>query len=233
MGLVEEYRQEGFDADEVAGWREVVNDVATGAYSADDYLSTLEEDDAEDEDGGWDGYSEVEGLGEPAPVLSPDEALEALMLLPPEQMAQGIQYLEQNHPGLGQPLVEAYVDRQQREKLTENWLHLDNLNQVLAERQDRQAAEQDAQLAQAEVEARGLMADPFRAAGAGRVDVETGLRAAITVAETQVSNWQQAGYSPEQIDEMTTTGEFDRWCIETAAELGRQASIIHYALGKV
>jgi hypothetical protein len=138
MGLVEEYRQEGFDADEVAGWREVVNDVATGAYSADDYLSTLEEDDAEDEDGGWDGYSEVEGLGEPAPVLSPDEALEALMLLPPEQMAQGIQYLEQNHPGLGQPLVEAYVDRQQREKLTENWLHLDNLNQVLAERQDRQ-----------------------------------------------------------------------------------------------
>ena len=78
-----------------------------------------------------------------------------------------------------------------------------------------------------------MVAASFRAAGAGRVDVDTALQTAITVAQTQISNWEQAGYAQEEIDAMTTTGEFDRWCIETAAQLGKQAQVHVHALGKL
>jgi len=78
-----------------------------------------------------------------------------------------------------------------------------------------------------------LFGDRVMRTGAGRVDVDTALQTAITVAQTQISNWEQAGYAQEEIDAMTTTGEFDRWCIETAAQLGKQAQVHVHALGKL
>ena len=215
--LVDEYRESSFDAGEVQEWRQAGAGILAGEYTADDYLAAYDDDGEDDYSGQHEADADaLIDLGN-GQVATPEEWAASMQ-------RQGI---------TPEMLVEAWVQEHPDERLMQNWLHLDNLNQVLAERQDRQADEQNQQLAQAESEARGLVADAFRAAGAGRVDVDTGLRAAITVAETQISNWQQAGYSAEQIDEMTTTGEFDRWCIETAAELGRQASITHYALGKV
>jgi hypothetical protein len=224
--LVREYRESSFDPAEVQEWRQAVEGVVAGDYTADEYLQAYEDDGEADE------YAEIEGLGEPEPSLTPDEALDALKSLPPEQMAQGIQYLEANHPGAAQALLETYVDRQQRDKLTESWMHLESLNQALADRQDRQEQEQDAQLAQAETEARSMVAEEFHRAGAGRIDPDTGLDAANKVADMQIAAWQQAGYSQEEID-AALTPEFAAWAIKTAAELGRQASITHYALGKV
>ena len=98
--------------------------------------------------------------------------------------------------------------------------------------QDRQAAEQEQQLAHAESEARSMVADEFQRAGAGRIDVDTGLDAAGRVADMQIQAWEQAGYTPEQIGELLNP-EFAARAVRTAAQLGRQAQISHYALGKV
>jgi hypothetical protein len=228
LDLVDEYRESNFDAAEVGEWRGVVSDIEAGEYTADDYLSAYNAED----DGDWDGYSEIEGLAEPEPQLTAEEALEALESLPPAQMAEGIKYLEANHPGMAEPLLQAYVDRHERNKLEGAWQHLTNVSEAHAAMQDRQVQQQEAQLAEAAETARGMVSEEFRRAGAGRVDADTGLAAAVQVAAMQLKAWEQAGYSQEQIDGMADA-EFDKWCIRTAAELGRQATVTHYALGKV
>jgi hypothetical protein len=213
--LVNEYRESDFDAGEVQGWRQAVDDVAGGEYSADEYLSAYEDEPEDDYQYEGDAGASIDlGNGQAA---TPEEWAASME-------RQGI---------TPEMLAEAWAAEHPNERLMQNWLHLDNLNGVLADREGRQAAEQNQQLAKAESEARGMVAAAFREAGAGRVDVDTGLRAAVTVAETQIAQWESAGYSQEQIAEMTGNGTFDRWCIATAAELGRQAQISDRALSMV
>jgi hypothetical protein len=88
------------------------------------------------------------------------------------------------------------------------------------------------QFAEAESFARDMVADQFRQAGAGCVPVDVGLDAAMQVADMQVKAWEQAGYTQEEID-AELGPEFAKWAVGTAAELARQASIAHRALGKV
>jgi hypothetical protein len=164
--------------------------------------------------------------------LSADEALDALESLPPAQLAEGIRYLEQNNPDAVWPLLQAYTDRAERQKLEGAWAHLDNLSAAADAMDARREAEQDAQFAQAEHVARGMVSEEFRKAGAGRIDIDTGLAAADAVADAQIAAWEREGYTQEEINERMTP-EFGAWAIRTAAELGRQASISHYALGKV
>jgi hypothetical protein len=65
-----------------------------------------------------------------------------------------------------QQLVEAWAAENPNEQLMRNWLHLQHLNEVLADRENRQAQEQEQALQQAEQTARGWVAEDAREFGA-------------------------------------------------------------------
>jgi hypothetical protein len=190
----------------------------------DDYFAADDYDDL-------DGYGEIEGLGEPEPQLTPEQALEVLEGLPPDQQAEAIRYLEVNHPGTAEPLLQAYTDRAERQRLAGAWRHLDNLNQVAVAQEARQAQEQEAQLDMAEREAGQIAAGYAQQQGLGAVPAGEAVNAAGVIYTQVIDALRDQGFSEELLQQHER--EIAIGAVRAGVDAVRYGRISQRALGKV
>lgn len=213
MALLEEYRQQGFDAGAVEEVRDVDAEIASMSDDElDEELAAYYSEDGDDY-----GEPDAEGLID----LGDGEAATA------EEWAASME-----RQGITpEMLVEAWAAEHPNERLMQNWMHLNDLNQVLADQEAQQAAQADQQFAEAESVARDLISAENRKLGNLNGDADVALRVADATFTEMVQGLLDQGYPAEQVEAYQET--LAKAAIERACEQVRDAHVHANALKRV